>query len=113
MLEVGTAVIDAREAATAVSRATANDSDEKVAAQEEAAVNDHVASSDKLSVNGGQTHGRPVHPRSGAARKGTARHRGLLRGYAGERVGCGAPIVVAVGASGVLDVGRRGGVGVL
>jgi len=40
MLEVGTALVNARGAATAVSRVTANDSDDKVAAQEGTAVND-------------------------------------------------------------------------
>jgi len=40
MLEVGTVVVDARGAATAVSRVKANDSDDKVAAQEQTAVND-------------------------------------------------------------------------
>jgi len=40
MLEVGTAVVDARGAATAVSRVTANDSDDEVSAQGGTAVND-------------------------------------------------------------------------
>jgi len=39
MLEVGMALVDARGVATAVNRVTANDSDDKVAAQEGTAMN--------------------------------------------------------------------------
>jgi len=40
MVEFGTAVVDGRGAATAVCRVTPNDSDAKVAAQAETALND-------------------------------------------------------------------------